>query len=92
MKNILKSTVKFATGMCVALGAVAVTASVVPDSKVAKVVTAGVKAAKDAMKEELEALKGGTVSATTTESFRMTDEESAMFADVEETAKESAEN
>lgn len=87
MKSILKSTAKFATGVCVALGTIAVTASVVPDSKVAKVVTAGVKAAKDAMKEEVETLKAEAASAATAEASPMSDGESAMFADAEESAK-----
>ena len=68
MNNILKNTAKFAVGTCIALGSVAVAASVVAGSSAAKVVTAGVKAAKDAMKEEMETLKKEATSATAAES------------------------
>ena len=54
MNNIMKNTAKFAVGTCIALGSVAVAASVVAGSSAAKVVTAEVKAAKDATKEEKE--------------------------------------
>ena len=91
MKNALKNTVKFAAGVCVALGAVAVTTYTVTGSAAVKVVSAGVKAAKGAMKEEMEALK--TEAAPAAEgSSSVSAEETAMFADVQETATETAEN
>ena len=92
MNNILKNTAKFAAGTCIMLGSVAVAASVLAGSSAAKVVTAGVKAAKDAMKEEMEALKKEATSASAAESSPVNSEETAMFADVEEAAKETAEN
>jgi len=92
MSDILKNTAKLAIGTCFTLGAVAVAASVVASSSAAKVVTAGVKAAKDAMKEEMETLKKEATSATAAESSPVNSEETAMFADVEEVAKETAEN
>ena len=92
MNNILKNTAKFAVGICIALGAVAVAASVVAGSSAAKVVTAGVKAAKDAMKEELAVLKNEAASAAAAESSPVNSEETVTFADVEEAAKETAEN
>lgn len=92
MNNIMKNTAKFAVGTCIALGSVAVAASVVAGSSAAKVVTAEVKAAKDATKEEMEALKKEATSASVAESSPVNSEETAMFADVEEAAKETAEN
>ena len=71
MNHILKSTVKFAVGTCIALGSVALAASVVAGSSAAKVVSAGAKAAKDAMKEEMERGKkpeGDTPAEETAES------------------------
>ena len=92
MNHILKSTVKFAVGTCIALGSVAVAAFVVAGSSAAKVVTAGVKAAKDAMKEEMEALKAETSSVATAVTSSVDAAEAAMFADVEETAQKNSEN
>lgn len=74
MSNILKNTAKFAIGTCFTLGAVAVAASVVVGSNVGKLVSAGFKGAKNAVEEELAALKANTASA----------EETTMFADTEE--------
>lgn len=75
MSNILKNTAKFAIGTCVTLGAVTVAASVVAGSSIAKIVSAGFKGAKNAVEEELAALKANTASA----------EETTMFADTEAT-------
>lgn len=92
MNRILKNTVKFAAGTCIALGSVAVAASVVGGSSAAKVVSAGVKAAKDAMKEEIGTLKAETSSIAAAKTSPPVTEEAAMFADLEETAQENSEN
>lgn len=81
MSNILKNTAKFAIGTCFTLGAVAVAASVAVGSNVGKLVSAGFKGAKNAVEEELAALKAETVST----------EESAMFADAEDSSAEKVE-
>lgn len=81
MSNILKNTAKFAIGTCFTLGAVAVAASVATSSNVGKIVSAGFRGAKNAVEEELAALKA---EATATE-------ERAIFADAEETSAEKAE-
>ena len=73
MNDLLKNTAKFAVGTCFALGAVAVAASVVAGSNIGKIVSAGFKGAKNAVEEELAALKANAASA----------DESAVFADVE---------
>ena len=83
MNHILKNTVKFAAGTCLALGSVAVAASVVTGSTAAKVVSAGITAAKDATKQEMEALKKEADTAVAEQSSALTAEETAMFADVE---------
>ena len=76
MNHILKNTAKFAIGTCFTLGAVAAAASVVASSNVGKIVSAGFKGAKEAVDAELAAQKVATAST----------EESALFADVEETS------
>lgn len=82
MNQILKNTMKFAVGTCVTLGSIALAVPVVVGSPVAKVVGAGFKAAKEAMKEEITALKEqGEVKIPVTKAAA---EEAAMFADVEE--------
>ena len=53
MEDLLKGTIKFAVGTCITLGAVTVAGSVVAASTVGKVLSAGAKAAKEAMKEEM---------------------------------------
>ena len=62
MSNILKNTAKFALGTCFTLGTVAVATSIVAGSNAGKIVTAGFKGAKNAMKEELAALKTENIS------------------------------
>lgn len=57
MEDILKSTAKFAIGTCVALGAVTVATSVAVGKNIGKVVCAGYRGAKAAIKEELSARK-----------------------------------
>ena len=86
MNNLLKNTVKFAVGTSLTLGAVAVGASAVAASSVGRVISAGAKAAKDAIKEELSALKSNAVAASTEISAATV--EQSMFAEVEEAAKE----
>lgn len=81
MNHLLKITVKFAIGTCFTLGAVAVAASAVADSNIGKIVSAGFRGAKDAVDAELAAQKTDTVS----------NEESTMFADVEEISSEKIE-
>lgn len=81
MSNILKNTAKFAIGTCFTLGAVAVAASVAASSNVGKIVSAGFKGAKNAVEEELAALKAEAVSA----------EERTMFADSEKPSGEEVE-
>lgn len=53
MNDLLKSTAKFAIGTCVTLCAVTVAASVAVGTNLGRVVTAGFKGAKGAIKEEL---------------------------------------
>ena len=53
MNDLLKGTAKFAIGTCVALCAVTVAASVAAGTNLGKVVAAGFKGAKGAIKEEL---------------------------------------
>ena len=62
MSNILKNTAKFALGTCFTLGTVAVATSIVAGSNVGKIVSAGYKGAKDAVKMELAALKAKNTS------------------------------
>ena len=62
MNSLLKNTAKFTLGTCFTLGAVAVATSVVAGSNAGKIVTAGFKGAKNAMKTELAALKTENVS------------------------------
>lgn len=62
MEDVLKNTAKFAIGTCVALGAVTVATSVVVGKNVGKVVCAGYRGAKAAIKEELSARKFDEVS------------------------------
>lgn len=62
MEDILKNTAKFAIGTCVALGAVTVATSVVVGKNIGKVVCAGYRGAKAAIKEELSARKFDEVS------------------------------
>ena len=81
MNHLLKNTAKFAIGTCFTLGAAAVAASAVAGSNIGKIVSAGFKGAKDAVDAELAALKADGTST----------EESAMFADVEETSSEKVE-
>ena len=81
MNNLLKNTAKFAFGTCFALGAVAIAASVVAGSNISKIVSAGFKGAKNAVEEELATLKANA-----------TEDERVMFADVEETPVENAED
>ena len=73
MNHLLKNTAKFAVGTCFTLGAVAVAATVVAGSNIGKIVSAGFKGAKNAVEEELAALKANASSA----------DESAIFADAE---------
>ncbi len=80
MNNLLKNTAKFALGTCFTLGAVAVAASVVAGSNIGKIVVAGFKGAKNAIEEEIAALKENTTS-----------DESTMFSDTEETSAEKVE-
>ena len=81
MNNLLKNTAKFAVGTCFTLGAVAVAATVVAGSNIGKIVSAGFKGAKNAVEDELAALKANTAAAN----------ESAVFADAEETPAEKVE-
>ena len=81
MNNLLKNTAKFAIGTCFTLGAVAVAATVVAGSNIGKIVSAGFKGAKNAVEEELAALKANAASA----------DESAVFADVEKNPIEEVE-
>ena len=81
MNNLLKNTAKFAIGTCFTLGAVAVAATVVAGSNISKIVSAGFKGAKNAVEEELATLKANA-----------TEDERVMFADVEETPVENAED
>lgn len=81
MNNLLKNTAKFAFGTCFALGTVAVAATVVAGSNIGKIVSAGFKGAKNAVEDELAALKANA-----------TEDERVMFADVEETPVENAED
>ena len=81
MNNLLKNTAKFAFGTCFALGTVAIAASVVAGSNISKIVSAGFKGAKNAVEEELATLKANA-----------TEDERVMFADVEETPVENAED
>ncbi|MBQ8600626.1 MAG: hypothetical protein IJ407_04515 [Clostridia bacterium] len=53
MNDLLKGTAKFAIGTCVTLCAVTVAASVAVGTNLGKVVAAGFKGAKGAIKEEL---------------------------------------
>ena len=53
MNDLLKGTAKFAIGTCITLCAVTVAASVAVGNSLGKVVTAGFKGAKDAIKDEL---------------------------------------
>ena len=80
MSNLLKNTVKFTIGTCFTLGAVAVAASAVAGSNLGRVVSAGFKGAKNAIEEEIAALKENTTS-----------DESTMFSDTEETSAEKVE-
>ena len=82
MNNLLKNTAKFAIGTCFTLGAVAVAATVVTGSNIGKIVSAGFKGAKNAVEDELAALKANAAST----------DESAMFGDAEETPAEKVEN
>lgn len=61
----LKKTVKFAAGVCAALSVVAI-ASVAASSAAVKVVAAGLRAAKDTMKEQLDELKSEPAAETIT--------------------------
>ena len=81
MNNLLKNTAKFAVGTCFTLGAVAVAASVVAGSNIGKIVSAGFKGTKNAVKEELAALKADVATA----------DENVMFADAENTSTEEVE-
>ena len=81
MNNLLKNTAKFAIGTCFTLGAVAVAATVVAGSNIGKIVSVGFKGAKNAVEEELAALKANAASA----------DESAVFADVEKHPNEDVE-
>lgn len=81
MNNLLKNTAKFALGTCFTLGAVAVAASVVAGSNIGKIVAAGFKGAKNAVEDELAALKANAASA----------DESAVFADVEKNPNQEVE-
>ena len=80
MNSLLKNTAKFALGTCFTLGAVAVAATVVTGSNIGKIVSAGFKGAKNAIEEEIAALKENTTS-----------DESTMFSDTEETSAEKVE-
>lgn len=81
MNNLLKNTAKCAIGTCFTLGAVAVAATVVAGSNIGKIVSAGFKGAKNAVEDELAALKANAATA----------DESAMIADAEETPAEKVE-
>ena len=81
MNSLLKNTAKFALGTCFTLGAVAVAATVVTGSNIGKIVSAGFKGAKNAIEEEIAALKENATS-----------DESTMFSDTEETSAEKVEN
>ena len=81
MNNLLKNNAKFAIGTCFTLGAVAVAATVVAGSNIGKIVSAGFKGAKNAVEDELAALKANAATAA----------ESAMIADAEETPAEKVE-
>ena len=78
MNRLLKSTIKFTVGTCVTIGALATAATAVAGSSAAKVMSAGVRAAKSAMKEEAVALKSKTAEPS------LAAEEAAMFVDLEE--------
>ena len=62
MNDLLKSTAKFAIGTCVTLCAVTVAASVAVSTNLGKVVIAGFKGAKGAVKEELATQRGKSKS------------------------------
>lgn len=62
MNDLLKSTAKFAIGTCVTLCAVTVAASVAAGTNLGKVVAAGFKGAKGAIKEELATQKAKSKS------------------------------
>ena len=81
MNHLLKGTAKFAVGTCFTLGAVAVAATVVAGSNIGKIVSAGFKGAKNAVEEELAALKANASSA----------DESAVFVDAEKKPTEEVE-
>lgn len=78
MKTNIKKTIKFTVGVCAALSGIAI-ASVVASSAAVKVVVAGLKAAKDTMKEQLEALNAGATAETPSAATEETD----LFADIE---------
>ena len=81
MSNLLKNTAKFTIGTCFTLGAVAVAASAVAGSNLGRVVSAGFKGAKSAVKKELAELKADAASV----------EECVMFADAEKASNENVE-
>lgn len=62
MNDLLKSATKFAIGTCVTLCAVTVAASVAAGNSLGKVVVAGFKGAKGAIKEELATQKAKSKS------------------------------
>ncbi len=80
MNSLLKNTAKFALGTCFTLGAVAVAATVVAGSNIGKIVSAGFKGAKNAVEEEIAALKENATS-----------DETTMFTDTKETSAENVE-
>lgn len=77
MKIDLKKILKFAVGTCAVLG---VAAAVTSDT-VVKVVSAGLKAGTEAMKEQWDELHTGPVAKTVT-GTSLSAEEAEMFADV----------
>lgn len=90
MNIILKKTVKFAAGTCAALSLVAIS-SVVASGTAVKVVAAGLKAGKDAMKEQWDALRTESDTEAVTEPS-LPAEEAEMFDDVGTAAGKSTEN
>lgn len=66
MNDLIKSTAKFAIGTCVTLCAATVAAYAVVGTDLGRVITAGFKGAKGAIKEELSTQRAKLKSADTT--------------------------
>ena len=85
MKLDWKKIVKFSAGTCAALSLIAIS-SVVASGAAVKVVAAGLKAGKDAMKEQWEQLQSAPAEKTAT-APSLPAEEAEMFANVSKAEK-----